>query len=72
MTPDERLTALSAAGLTIAEVHRRYGQGTYHHFRYVVLGERRSPKIEQAVADALGQPVTKVFPPRESMAARAA
>ena len=31
------------------------------HVSQVVWGKRRSPRVEQAVADAIGRPVNKVF-----------
>jgi hypothetical protein len=69
MTPDERLAALDAAGLTIADVHRAAGGATYHHVRYVVLGERRSPRIEQTYATLVGVPVERAFPPKPAAVA---
>lgn len=32
----------------------------------VIRGERRSQRVEQAVADALGLPVEEVFPPTDA------
>lgn len=31
------------------------------HVAQVVAGKRRSPRVEQAVANAIGRPVAKVF-----------
>jgi hypothetical protein len=71
MTPDERVAALAKVGKTIADVHRAFGRGTYHHVRYVVIGERRSPEVERVFADVAGVPVDLAFPPRETAAAAA-
>ena len=34
---------------------------TPSHVSMVVSGERRSPRVEQAIADAIGLPVAEVF-----------
>jgi len=34
-----------------------------NHVSKVVAGERRSPRIEAAIAEAIGLPAAKVFPP---------
>lgn len=68
MTPEEREKALEAAGVTTAAIARTTGV-SWQHALYVRRGERRSPRVEQAIAEALGLPVNKVFPPRMEPAA---
>jgi transcriptional regulator with XRE-family HTH domain len=36
---------------------------TQSHISQVLSGDRRSPRVEQAIADAFGMPVEEVFPP---------
>ncbi len=66
MTPRERKAALVLKGRTMAEIARalKVEQG---HVSQVVGGKRRSPKVEQAVAVAIGRPVSEVFPPVASL-----
>lgn len=60
MTPKERKIELMKADKTMAEIARQLGV-TISHVSQVVLGKRRSPTVEAAVAEAIGKPVTKVF-----------
>lgn len=68
MTPEERELALERAGVTTAVIARTAGV-TWQHAHYVRRGERRSPRVEAAIAAALGLDVSEVFPPRETAAA---
>jgi transcriptional regulator with XRE-family HTH domain len=42
---------------------------TQSHVSEVIRGKRRSPRVEQAVAEALGRPVEEVFGAAETVAA---
>lgn len=60
MTPNERKAALMLRDVTISEIARGLGV-TVGHVSHVVAGNRRSPNVEQAIADAIGQPLADVF-----------
>jgi transcriptional regulator with XRE-family HTH domain len=42
------------------------------HVSEVIRGDRRSRRVEQAIADAIGMPVEQVFPPPSDSASEAA
>lgn len=60
MTPAERKAELVKNGTKIIDIAKALGVSQAHVSR-VVKGERRSPTVEAAVADAIGKPVKKVF-----------
>lgn len=60
--PIDRKIELIRAGVSMAEIGRTLGV-TKEHVSMVVGGKRRSPRVETAVADAIGKPVEDVFPP---------
>ncbi|MEA3247226.1 MAG: helix-turn-helix transcriptional regulator [Gemmatimonadota bacterium] len=62
MPPLERKVALMRAGVTQTAIARQAGV-TVSHVSEVMYGRRRSPRIEQAIAEALKLPVAAVFEP---------
>lgn len=64
LTPRERKAALVLKGVTYAAIAREL-EITGTQVGSVVAGIRRSSRVEQAVADAIGKPVRAVFPPIE-------
>ena len=60
MTPKQRKIALIEADVMMKEIARQLGV-TGAHVSQVVAGDRRSVRVEQAVADAIGLPVEDVF-----------
>lgn len=62
MSPLERKVALLRAHITQSEIAREMGVSV-SHVSEVLYGRRRSPRIEQAIADALKLPVHDVFEP---------
>lgn len=60
MAPRDRKAELVRRGVTMASIARELGV-TASHVQAVVAGIRRSPRVEQAVADALGLPQDSVF-----------
>lgn len=62
LTPQDRKAELLRKGLSMSDVARELGISA-HHISRVVAGERRSPRVEQAIADAIGLPVADVFEP---------
>jgi hypothetical protein len=70
MTALERKVALILAGVKMKEIARQLGVSGVH-VSLVVRGLRHSPRVQRAVADAIGKPVHEVFPvaePAEPMA----
>lgn len=68
LTRIERKIALLRAGVTMTEIARDLGI-TVQHVSHVIAGKARSPRVEQAVAAAIGKPASQVFPPANSAAA---
>lgn len=68
MRPEDRRAELVRNGKTLADIARALGV-TGPHVSQVVAGKRRSPRVERAVADAIGQPVDVVFEPEYQGAA---
>lgn len=60
MTPNSRKAALVERGITITSIAEELGV-TVSHVAQVVRGEKESPRVEQAVANAIGKPVEEVF-----------
>lgn len=60
LTPLDRKAELVRKGLSMSDVARQLGLSA-NHVSKVIAGERRSPRVERAVADAIGKPVEKVF-----------
>ncbi len=61
LSAKERKARLMLAGVTQTEIADRLGV-TVMHVSHVIAGRRRSPRVEQAVADAIGSPPNRVFP----------
>lgn len=68
LTPNDRKAELLRKGLTMSAVARQL-EVSANHVALVVAGKRRSPRVEQAIADAIGIPVRKVFPAERTAAA---
>ncbi len=64
LTPLDRKIALLRAGVSMAEIGRQLGV-TKNHVAMVVAGKRRSPRVEAKVAESIGKPTGRVFPPAE-------
>lgn len=64
MTPRERKAALVLRGIVMSDIARALDVAAAH-VSLVVSGDRRSPRVEQAVADAIGLPIEDLFPPPE-------
>ncbi len=60
MTPKQRKIALIEADASMSEIARRLGV-TPSHVSQVVRGDRRSPSVERAVAEAIGKAADEVF-----------
>lgn len=60
MTPSDRKAELVRRRRTITEIAASLGV-SIAHVSMVVSGQRRSARIEQAVADAVEKPVAEVF-----------
>lgn len=71
MTAKDRKIALLRRDVTMSAIARRLGVTT-GHVSQVVAGRRRSPTVERAVAEAVGLPVGRVFPPLPAPAPLAA
>lgn len=67
MSRRDRKAELIRAGISMADIARQLGY-TPQHISEVVAGRRRAADVEQAVAKAIGKPVSKVFPPVEAVA----
>lgn len=61
LTPQDRKAELVRRGLTMSDVARSLGL-SLNHVSKVIAGERRSPRVERAIAKRIGQPVESVFP----------
>jgi hypothetical protein len=68
LSPLERKAALVMAQVKQSAIARSVGL-SQAYVSDVIAGNRRSEKIERAVAAAIGLPVDEVFEPRESAAA---
>lgn len=68
MTRRERKAALVARGVSQAEIARAV-PCSEAYVSDVIAGNRRSDRIEELVARAIGKPVEDVFPPREEQPA---
>jgi len=62
MSPNDRKAELVRRGVTMTEIARELDV-VPQHVSQVISGERRSSRVEQAVADRLGLPVEQVFEP---------
>lgn len=62
MTPDEIKGELMKKGLKLSDVARATGRSHTHVSRVVCEG-RPSPTIRSFIANAIGKPVHKIFPP---------
>lgn len=62
MTPTERKVELLKRDTTMTALAESLGC-TVSHVSHVIHGRRRAPRIEQAIADAIGKPVKRVFEP---------
>jgi transcriptional regulator with XRE-family HTH domain len=60
MTARDRKAELVRNGVTQAEIARRTGF-SLGYVGDVIAGNRRSPKIQSAIAEAIGRPVREVF-----------
>lgn len=60
LSATERKAKLVMAHVSQAEVARKLGVSV-GHVSEVVRGQRRSPRVERAVAESLGMPVEEVF-----------
>lgn len=60
MSPNERKAELVRRGIKMTDIARELGV-TVQHVSSVVLGRDRSPRVEKAVASAIGKPVGRVF-----------
>lgn len=64
LTPVDRKIALIRKGVRMSEIAKRLDPPvSVNHVSKVVAGDRRSPRIEEAIADAIGLPLRRVFPP---------
>lgn len=61
MSPLDRKVALLRREKTVTEIANELGV-TISHVSQVINGKRRSPRVEHAVAELIGKPVTQVFP----------
>lgn len=60
LTARDRKAELVRRGITMASIARGLGV-TLSHVQAVVSGKRRAPRVENAVAEAIGMPVEEVF-----------
>lgn len=61
MTRIDRKAALIQARVRMTDLAKQLGVHV-SHVSHVVNDRRRSPRVEQAIADAIGKPVARVFP----------
>lgn len=61
LTPQDRKAELVRRGLTMSDVARQLDL-SLNHVSKVIAGERRSPRVEQAIAELIQRPVHRVFP----------
>lgn len=73
LKPNDRKAELTRVGLSMSEIGRRLDPpASPTQVSEVVAGRRRSRRIEQAIADAIGMPIEAVFPPRHPSLAKSA
>jgi transcriptional regulator with XRE-family HTH domain len=65
LTALERKAKLLLSGRSQMEIAEELGV-VPQHVSEVIRGERRSKRVEQAIADALGLPIEEVFDPAEA------
>lgn len=64
LTPVDRKIALIRKGVRMSDIAKQLDPPVSpNHVAKVVAGERRSPRIEAAIAEVIGLPVRRVFPP---------
>lgn len=68
MTYKQRKIALIEADVSMTEIAKQLDV-TPSHVSQIVRGERRSPRVEQAIADAAGLSVEEMFGGVEAPAA---
>jgi transcriptional regulator with XRE-family HTH domain len=68
MNPWDRKAELVRRRVKQSEIARQLGFSRAY-VSDVIAGNRRSERVEAAVAEAIGRDVDKVFPPREQAAA---
>jgi transcriptional regulator with XRE-family HTH domain len=68
MTPKQRKIALIEADANMSEIARKLAV-TPSHVSQVVRGDRRSPRVEAAIAEAIGSTADEVFGATEGVAA---
>jgi len=70
MKPNEIRAGLIIKGITIASIANKLGIKPTN-VSFVIAGTRTTPRIQTAIAEALGKPVDEVFPitPEEEKAA---
>ena len=62
MSGTERKAALVNAEVTMSAIAKELGV-TPSHISQVVLGKKRSPRVERRIAKAIGKPIGDVFEP---------
>lgn len=68
MTPKQRKIALIDADASMSDIARKLDV-TPSHVSQVVRGDRRSPRVEAAIADAVGSTAEEMFGPLEGAVA---
>ena len=63
MSGTERKAALVNAEVTMSAIAKELGV-TPSHISQVVLGKKRSPRVERRIAKAIGKPIGDVFEPQ--------
>ena len=70
MSPIDRKVELLRKGVSMSEIARELDPPvSLNHVSRVVAGERRSPRVEAAIAEAIGLPLDAVFDPQDERAA---
>lgn len=70
LSPLDRKIELLRKGVTMSEIARELDPPvTPNHVSKVIAGERRSPRVELAIAEKIGKPVEAVFETDQSIAA---
>lgn len=70
LSPIDRKVELLRKGVSMSDIARQLDPPvSAHHVSRVVAGERRSPRIEAAVANAIDLPLESVFDPQPERAA---
>ena len=67
MKPNEIKAALILAEVSQASIAKKLGVSRAAIF-YVINGDRPSPRIRAAIAEAISQPVSEVFPDNQEAA----